>query len=73
VTKTPPGCEQFVTASDDFVSVTEDFLGAQNTALDALIDYDTKALSESVDEMARLQHRYDAVMGRYSDARAGCL
>jgi hypothetical protein len=73
VTKTPPGCEQFVGASDAFVHVTEDFLSVQNTALDALIAFDTKDLAVAVANMKRLQGRYDAVMDRYTDARAGCL
>jgi hypothetical protein len=73
VTKAPPGCERFVKASDAFVDVTGDFLNVQNVAMDALIAYDTKNLSIAVDDMERLQDRYDAVMGRYLDARAGCL
>jgi hypothetical protein len=73
VTRAPPGCVQFVGASDAFVGVTEDFLGVQNAALDALLDYDTKSLAVAVHDLARLQTRYDAVMDRYLDARAGCL
>ena len=73
VTKAPPGCERFVDTSDAFVEVTGDFLEVHNVALDALIEYDTKTLSAAVAEMERLKGRYDLVMARYLDARAGCL
>jgi hypothetical protein len=73
VTKAPPGCERFVQTSDAFVKVTGDFLEVHNVALDALIAYDTKVLSVAVADMERLKGRYDAVMVRYLDARAGCL
>jgi hypothetical protein len=73
VTKAPPGCEHFIDTSDAFVDVTEDFLAVQNVALDALLAYDSKSLTTAVDEMKRVQERYDAVMDRYLDARAGCL
>ena len=73
VPKTPPGCERFVRNADAFVAVTDEFLGAQNEALSAVIDQDKVVLAATVTEMERISVRYDAVTDRYSDSRAGCL
>ena len=73
VTKTPHGCERFARNADAFVAVTDEFLGAQNAALDAVIDQDKVALQATVVEMERISVRYDDVMDRYADSRAGCL
>ena len=73
VAKTPPGCDRFARNADAFVAVTDEFLGAQNAALDAVIDQDKVALQVTVAEMERISVRYDDVMDRYADSRAGCL
>jgi hypothetical protein len=73
VETTPEGCAQFVKDADAFVSVTSAFLGAQNQAVESIFDGDRKGLDEAVEGMEHLQDRYDEVMDRYSESRAGCL
>ena len=73
VQKTPAGCAQFVENADAFVSVTSNFLGVQNDAVEAIFSGDTKGLDHAVSQMEDLQNRYDSVMERYSSSRAGCL
>ena len=73
VTKTPAGCDRFARNADAFVAVTDEFLEVQNTALSAVIDQDKVALEATVTEMEHISVRYDNVMDRYADSRAGCL